>query len=86
MAGTAGIKQQNVEIKQTIAKEIEDVKIHFLGPIVDIRKENVTLKYDNEALKEKLEVVERKSKKFNLVIYGLQEESDEVEEIKLFFF
>lgn len=63
------IKEEIVNIKRDLNKEIEE--IHF---------ENKKLREENQSL----EKVEQETKKYSIVVYGLDEENTEVDDIKKF--
>lgn len=67
------IRNDIVTVKQDLTKEIE--KIH---------SETKEIKEENIILKTKLNILEQKFKKYNLIIYGLEEQEDEIEDIQKF--
>lgn len=74
------IKKQNNEIK----KEVTKIRIDLEKQIREIKEENNELKIEVTNLKEKLQNIERKAKKYNLVVYGLEENETEIEDIQNF--
>ncbi|CAG9820016.1 unnamed protein product [Phaedon cochleariae] len=74
------IKKQNDEIKN----EIHNIRADLNDEIEELKKENVVLKESVKVLEERLLVNERKHKKFNLIIYGMKEEEDELRDIECF--
>ncbi|KAG5873887.1 hypothetical protein JTB14_011367 [Gonioctena quinquepunctata] len=74
------IKKQNDEIKS----EIHNIRKELDGEIEALQKENIELKKSVEILKERVLINERKQKKYNLIVYGMQEEEDEVRDIENF--
>ncbi|KAG5867974.1 hypothetical protein JTB14_017566 [Gonioctena quinquepunctata] len=72
------IKKQNDEIKS----EIHNIRKELDGEIEALQKENIELKKSVEMLKERVLINERKLKKYNLIVYGMQE--DEVRDIENF--
>ncbi|CAH1155684.1 unnamed protein product [Phaedon cochleariae] len=80
------VLQQNDDIKKDISKlnnNLEDIR----EDIKEIRQENKTLEEENKILNNKIESLENKLKKYNIIIYGLKEEREEVTQsvvVKLF--
>ncbi|KAG5874583.1 hypothetical protein JTB14_014628 [Gonioctena quinquepunctata] len=64
------IKKQNHEIKS----EIHNIRKELDGEIEALQKENIELKKSVEILKERVLINERKQKKYNLIVYEMQEE------------
>ncbi|KAG5867566.1 hypothetical protein JTB14_027439 [Gonioctena quinquepunctata] len=54
------------------------------GEIEALQKENIELKKSVKILKERVLINERKQKIYNLIVYGIQEEEDEVRDIENF--
>lgn len=85
------VLSKNIEIqkeikdnKDLLTQEIADLKQEFSKQFQDLKKENDDLKRENNELKEKLNIIERRAKKYNLIIYGLTEEEDNKEDIQNF--
>ncbi|CAH1153969.1 unnamed protein product [Phaedon cochleariae] len=69
------IVNQNTEIKEEVQKincNIHEIK----GEIERLHVKNNLLEEDNKNLRNRLDILEKKAKKFNLVIYGIPEEED----------
>lgn len=67
------IRNDIFTVKKDLTKEIE--KVH---------SENKDLREENTILKEKLQTLEQKFKKYNIIVYGLEEQENEVEDIQEF--
>ncbi|CAH1163426.1 unnamed protein product [Phaedon cochleariae] len=74
------IKKQNDEIKS----EIHNIRKELNSEIEALKEENIELKKSVETLEERLLINERKQKKYNLIVYGIQEDEDEVHDIENF--
>lgn len=67
--GQKELKQEIRDLRSDINKELESLKLS-----------NIKLEKENDVLKNKLLLLERKTRKYNLVIYGLEESEREVKE------
>lgn len=76
------IVEQNNKIKEELKNEIKDLKKDICEEFLQIRDENAKLKKENENLKQRLLVNERKHKKYNLILYGMKEKDNELEDIQ----
>lgn len=72
-AQNAQIVEQNRDIKEDLKRFKEESKTY----IENLKKENKELKEENCSLKNRLIATERKVKKYNLLIYGLQGEEQQ---------
>nr|CAI5827342.1 unnamed protein product [Callosobruchus analis] len=70
------IEQQLKHNQEVIYAEIQNIKDEFEKISSDLKSENVNLKKEVVELKNKINVVERRSKKYNIVTYGLKEENN----------
>nr|CAI5834724.1 unnamed protein product [Callosobruchus analis] len=70
------IKQEIIENKATLSQEIQELRKEFNAEFTKLKQENEDLKEENKALKNRLETVDRKLRKYNIVVYGLKEESE----------
>lgn len=71
------IKKEIKQNRETFTGEIRAFKEQFSGEIKKLRDENQSLKEELKELKGKVTRIERDSKKYSLVVYGLEEKSDE---------
>lgn len=72
------INEGNASIK----KEIGDLRAEITSEISILKLKNEELEKENKQLKNKILEIERKSKKYNIVIYGIQgDELNTVEEV-----
>lgn len=78
------IKQQNELIKEELKNELQIVRAELKGELEKIKNENQLLREENIKLKEKISQIERQTRKYNIVVYGLKEEETEVEDIQAF--
>nr|CAI5857612.1 unnamed protein product [Callosobruchus analis] len=62
--------------QEVIYAEIQKIKDEFEKISSDLKSENVNLKKEVVELKNKINVVERRNKKYNIVTYGLKEENN----------
>lgn len=72
------IKQNRVAFKQ----EILELKKEFSQQFQDIKNENEILKKENKELKAKINIVERKTKKYSFIVYGLKEDGNNLDDIQ----
>lgn len=76
------IIKQNKESRDAITLEIQKLKEDVAQDIKLLRQENQILKAENEQLEKRVLEAERKSKKFNLIFYGLEEQHNEISDIQ----
>lgn len=67
------IQEENLQLKQTLLEEIKSLKDESSNKVQVLENKYIDLKADNEYLKKKLIVIERRLKKYNLVFYGIRE-------------
>lgn len=86
-----GLLESNREIKDQIALSKEEIKGEITTVREDlskelhqIRLENEVLKQENKTLKEKLEKIEKTTKKYNLMVYNLEEKEDKLNDLQNF--
>ncbi|CAH1154900.1 unnamed protein product [Phaedon cochleariae] len=67
--------QNNVIVDQLdgLRQEFKDSKSEVAGELNNLKRENEELKAEKNKLEKRLQAVERKQKKYNLVVYGIQE-------------
>lgn len=76
------IENEIKENRETFKQEIAELKKEHSQQFQDLRNENEILKQENEKLKDKINLVERKTKKYSLFVYGLKEEENNLEDIQ----
>ena len=84
VAKSEQIQQQNENLKNELKQEIQSVKNDFSQQLTKITKESLSLREENTVLREKVTVLERKNKKYNLIVNGLEESESEVNDIQGF--
>lgn len=70
--------EQNIKIQSQIKQEIKNLKEDIFSKLNNLEKVNRELKEENKKLKTSLLSIERKQKKFNIVIYGLPDEEKDI--------
>lgn len=76
----SAIKTQNVVISQQVNEVKEELKIYkqeIGNEINKLKNENKQLKNEITTLKSRIQTTEKKTKKFNIVIYGIKEKNNE---------
>nr|CAH7717273.1 unnamed protein product [Callosobruchus chinensis]CAH7724478.1 unnamed protein product [Callosobruchus chinensis] len=68
------IQQEIKENKVAITQEIKQLQKDFTTKFEDLKRENEELKRENDELKNKMSRIERTTRKYNIVVYGLKEE------------
>lgn len=76
------IKNQIADQQTVITNEIRVLKQEIFEDVLEIKKENKALREEVKELKEKLEKVERDSKRYRLIIHGLEEEKDDCSDLE----
>lgn len=74
------IKTQNEKFVTEISElkeELKSFKQNSDSQINNLIKENKNLQEENKILKTKLEVIEKRTKKFNVILYGIKEEPNQ---------
>lgn len=84
-----GLVKSNEEIKNQISnqqealtKEIKAIRQEILEDVSQIRQENIALREEIKELKDRLTIVDKESKKYKLVVHGLEEGQDEVSDLR----
>lgn len=67
-----------------IREDISNVKKDLYVELDKVNLNNKELKEENNILKEKLNILEQKLKKYNLMVYGLKEQENEINDIQEF--
>lgn len=67
-----------------IREDISNVKKDIYVELDKVNSTNKELKEENNILKEKVNTLEQKLKKYNLMVYGLKEEENEINDIQEF--
>lgn len=76
------LKNQITDQKTAITLEIRALKQDLCKEIADIKQENCALKNEVKELKTKLNRVERDSKKYKLIVHGLEEQQDNLSDLR----
>lgn len=76
MEKNSELQKQSENIKEEIKQEIRNTNIQLINEVKDLKRENKELKEEYQQLKNRLLANERKSKKYNLIIYGKAEEEN----------
>lgn len=63
-----------------LKQEIRNLKTEIKQELEGLRRENEEIKRENQNLKTRILTTERKLKKYNLVLYGIKEEENIVDE------
>nr|CAI5843648.1 unnamed protein product [Callosobruchus analis] len=81
------IKQEIVENKTALTQEIQELRKDFNSELTKLKQTNEDLREENNALKKRLDTIDRKLRKFNIVLYGLKEEGkdNDVEQVLQIF-
>ncbi|CAG9822786.1 unnamed protein product [Phaedon cochleariae] len=66
------------ESNKKIQKEISDLRQEFSKEIEDLKSQNSNLQKENQELKNRIHAVERQNKKYNLIVYGVGEDIDDI--------
>lgn len=82
MEKSAKIENQNNDIKEELKNEIRSVKRDLKKELDKINEENTQLKEENKILRERINTLEKKSKKYNLIFYGIEENDTELVDIQ----
>lgn len=75
------LKNMITELIQEI-REIKQGQSEYLKEILEIKKENIQLKRDVKILEHKLEKMEKEKRKNNVIITGMEFQSDNQQEMK----
>lgn len=70
--------KQNIDVQNQIKEEIKTLKDDIFTKLNNLEKENEELKVENNKLKTNLLASERKQKKYNIVIYGIQNKENDL--------
>ncbi|KAL3284919.1 hypothetical protein HHI36_019051 [Cryptolaemus montrouzieri] len=73
----SSLKKQNDDISSDIESEVGELR----HQLVDYKQKTEKLESENEELKKRLEIVDRKTRKNNLVIYGLKTTENAVSDV-----
>nr|CAI5827085.1 unnamed protein product [Callosobruchus analis] len=79
-ARTENIEKTLLLNKEELKDEIKNIKTEITGELERLRNENEQIKKENQELQLRLAAVERKTKKYNLIFYGLKESETKIEE------
>ncbi|CAG9815039.1 unnamed protein product [Phaedon cochleariae] len=74
----------NTKTTEELKQAIRSTRNEILEELKSVKDENLALREENTKLKERLINTERKIRKFNLVVYGVKEEQDEIGDINNF--
>lgn len=65
-----------VDTKEELKRNILESKTELLKEVAILKSENIKLREENKQQKNQLEILERKFKKYNFIIYGIQGEEE----------
>nr|CAI5830427.1 unnamed protein product [Callosobruchus analis] len=76
------LREELKETKNQITTQITELKKEFTEQYQQLVQANEKLREDNDRLKEKINTIERRLKKFSFVVYGLEEEGNQTDDIQ----
>lgn len=76
------IKEEIKENRDSLSRQLLELKQEFSKEFQELKTENEELREENKKLKEALNKIERRTKKFNFIVYGLKEDLDGIKDIE----
>lgn len=70
--------KQNVILHNELKQEINNIREEIFHKIQILEQENLQLKDENKNLNSRLSFLEKQQKKYNIVLYGLQENNEDL--------